>query len=594
MLRKSALFVLLASAVAVINTAQAQTSAADAGEGEAAVWSTVSGDPVGGAADIQAGDGTVYDAVEPSPASGGGSAVSDAVEPSPAAAETAAGDNDAGGAPATETPKGAKQAKAGDDPPESLLSRFKYDYALGMVTIDNETWTHILLGIGFPVWRLDVFLDLELFLDSEHNLSNKSWDFENNTADAIFRKIRYISYGKLNDPLFIRFGTLKDVTLGRGFIMDRFTNTKNYPADKLLGLQVNVNDYSALGISLQSVISDFDELLDDGGIAASRLAFRPLKKTGLPIIRGLTLGGTYAVDINTHAPARKWTVSGENAILRDMRDKYDGTQYFEDLKDSYEKNTGLNADSLLNRLDAEKVISETTNSFSLYGFDVVQPIINTNLLGLSLYGHYASRTDNVKGWGIGAPGVSFNLWKLNGSVEYRQINGRFTPNFFDEYYLNERYLREELMDKGEFLTDNTYNGVFGRAGMDVFGLLNLTGSYQYMTRSGNRIEAYEGVVGLGKLMTDRIPPLKLAEAYVRNRDIGNHNNIKYDKNGVAEPGKLAGRFDPSPFLHCGVRANIEIYKGFALVWEYGYGWEVENARLVSSNEIKLRLAKVGI
>ena len=49
---------------------------------------------------------------------------------------------------------------------------------------------------------------------------------------------------------------LSNVTLGYGFIVDRFTNMLHYPDQKLLGMQFYLNDLSPAGITLQLMGAD--------------------------------------------------------------------------------------------------------------------------------------------------------------------------------------------------------------------------------------------------------------------------------------------------------------------------------------------------
>ncbi|MDR2579344.1 MAG: hypothetical protein LBC70_11165 [Chitinispirillales bacterium] len=471
-----------------------------------------------------------------------------------------------------------------------LFARPDFELSVGATTVDGETWTRFALGIDMPIWRFGVFFDIELFIDSENKVSNKGWDFKDNAAEAIFRKIRYIRYGHEPDPLFIKFGGLSNVTLGYGIIVNNFTNMLNYPDEKLLGLQFYLNDISDMGVSLQTLISDFAEMSDDGGVYAARLAFRPLKPTGMFLLDRFTVGATYALDRNTHAPARRWTVDGDDAILRDMRDMYGETEFFDAYREIYEWHKEVNADQVLDRLDDEDAIRGTTRGFSVYGFDAGLPIINTPLLGVDIYGQTAIRADSVRGWGIGAPGVAVRVWRLSGNLEYRKVEGRFTHGFFDRYYLDERFSRGLLMDKSEYLPDVSLNGVFGSAGMDVFSLFRVGGSYQYMLgKDDARDQRYEASAGIGDAVMSRIPKINLAEIYIRNSHIGLPANFKFEKDGSMTDEK-AWLFDRTPFMYWGYRAGFEITAGASLIFDYRYGWNIDNGRLVADNYMLLQTA----
>ncbi|MCL2242457.1 MAG: FecR family protein [Chitinispirillia bacterium] len=489
-------------------------------------------------------------------------------------AETAqaagAAEDETGGQPADDAEtagadqlEDAGQQKAQTGKPESryapapLFAKPEFEFSAGVFTSGGDLWTRFMLGIDIPVWRFGVFLDLELFFNDKFSISKKGWDIKNDPAEFWLRKIRYIRYGQEDDPFFVKFGGLSGVTMGYGIVMDGFTNMLHYPDEKLLGLQVNLNDVTPLGISLQTLISDFSELGDDGGVVAARLAVRPLKTTDIPLLNGLFIGGTYARDMNTLAPARKWEVN----------------------------------DTLPNPL--EDSLRSSTSSFSVYGFDAGIPVINWDLLNLTLYTQMAGRADDVRGWAYAPVGVEMNLWKLWGRVEYRRVEGQYAPGFFDMYYLDERYSREDMMEKGAYVEDVSQNGIYGRAVMDVWDLLKLEASYQYMftkDRDSSAIESYEGTLGLGETVLTFIPKINLAEVYIRNSNIGNPLNKRYDNKGDMADTEKAGRFDRSPYMYWGSRLGFEIVTGLSLIFDYRHGWKIEEGKLAADNHIFLHTA----
>ena len=454
-----------------------------------------------------------------------------------------------------------KSGKGGAVDNTPLFTAPKFELGLGMVTVDGKRWSRADLGVEFAIWKFGFFLDFELFLDDKWRLSDKSWDFKNNPAEAVLRKIRYVRYGQENEPLFVKFGGLDNVTLGYGMIVDGFTNMLRFPDEKLLGLQLYVNDVTPIGLTVQTLISDFAEAGDGGGLYAARLAVRPLKTSELFLLDGLSVGGMYAVDANVQAPARTWSV-----------------------------------DSLSPNARAEDSLRKDTRSFALYGFDLTLPVVATDILEVDIYSQSAFRADDVSGWSIGAPGAAVRLWKmLYGQIEYRYVEGRFMPEYFDAYYLEERYSRNSLRSKDESLSDVSLNGVFGRVGADIFGAVNLGGAYQHMFGKNKDDDKsmtsryYEARAGVGKTVLAFIPKLNLAEAYVRNADIG---SSYYDKNGDLKTSEF---FDPSPGMYLGYRAGVEIVAGLTIIWDYRYGWKEEAdktgaKKLVSDDHWRLHAA----
>jgi len=227
------------------------------------------------------------------PSDGANAVASSGTEPSAAPADTSTT------APAKDADKEKKDKAAGDKPVWGLSA--------GPVTVGDEIWTRICFSGDIPLWKFGIGLDVELFLNADGQFDSKGWEFGKNTwQETMFRKIRYLRFGHENDHLFVKFGGLEQVTLSHGLVVDRFTNMLHYPDQKLLGLQFYLNDLTEVGLSLQTVIADFLDFRDDGGVIAGRLALKPLKFTKAPIIKGLDIGVLGVTDLNQYAPARHW------------------------------------------------------------------------------------------------------------------------------------------------------------------------------------------------------------------------------------------------------------------------------------------------
>jgi hypothetical protein len=457
----------------------------------------------------------------------------------------------------------------------------QWEISAGTVTVDNKQWYRVALGVDVPIWKFGVFLDLEMFIDDEGKISDKGWNFGDDWLDALSRKIRYIRFGHENDPLFIKVGGLSNVTLGYGFLMDRFTNMLHYPDDKQLGFQFYLNKVTPIGITLQTVVADFKDFKNDGGVAGARLALTPLKSSSIPLINKLTFGGSYVVDINQYAPARKWDIVMP-ASLRAYR--YLRSLNVDSLEaiDSSRSFTGSDpvADSIV--YASEVNAKSATDQFGLFGGDVGLPLIATDFLSLDLYGQAGIREDKVHGWGIGAPGVSLKVWRLWANVEYRHIQGKFTPGYFGSYYLDERLLRNPSITTKEMrLYDDKLNGVFGKLGFDIAGVLILDGAYQYMVGTDNKDhidQRFEAVAAVGDLIVKKIPKINKAEMYIQKSNIGS-TPVKYDR--VSKNFTYDKFFEKTPSLYWGYRLGFAITEGAALIFDTRYGYKCN-----SNNQFK--------
>jgi hypothetical protein len=471
-----------------------------------------------------------------------------------------------------------------------------FELSAGAMTVGDQQWTRIALGIDVPFWKFGVFFDLEMFVDQEGKFSNKGWDFKNEPLEAISRKIRYIRFGHENDPLFVKVGGLSDVTLGYGFIVDRFTNMLHYPDQKLLGVQFCLNDISPVGITIQAVGADLKELRDrdHGGVGAARLAIKPLKSTDIPILKGLSIGATYGYDRNTYAPARNWTPYPDEQMIKEIQD----SNRLDNTMKTILRHRGYNPDSMLTHLALEQDAKARVASFGLIGADLSVPLVNSKLVALDLYAQAGMRDDSIHGWGIGAPGVALKVWWLNAAVEYRHVEGRFLPGFFGPYYLDERILREpSIQTKAQMLQDDTLNGVFGRLGFDIGDFLLVTGTYQYLIGKNveNKDQRFELTGSLGKLIVNKIPKVKKLEAYLYKTRIGS-DIVKYDADGVPLLDAKRnyyhdGFFDKTPFLYYGYRLGFEITKGATLICDMRFGYQRDAwGKLIPNNNFNAQTA----
>jgi hypothetical protein len=477
-----------------------------------------------------------------------------------------------------ENKSGSENASAGSSPSP------RWEMGAQVVTVDNEQWTRLSLGVDVPIWKFGIFFDVGLFIDNQGKFSDKEWNFKDDWVDALTSKIRYIRFGQETDPLFIKVGGLDNVTMGYGFLVDRFTNMLHYPDQRLLGLQFNLNNISPAGITLQTMLADFKDFRDDGGLMAARLAITPLKMTNIPIVKGMSIGGTYAVDLNQYAPARKWDIR--------MPGTYGTYKYLR----SQNMDSSAIMDSVILRMDStahpfqdyakyqkEVDASKGIDQFGMIGVDVGVPLISTSLLSLDLYGQAGIRDDGLHGWGIGAPGLALKVWRLWANVEYRRVVGRFTPGYFGPYYFDERLVRDpEVATKESNIPDDTLNGVFGRLGFNIADVLSLEGGYQYMVGkdSKNKDQRFEASCSVGDLVLKKIPKINKAEVYYYKTEIG---NFGYNKDGKIEHDSF---FDKSPYMYFGYRAGFEIYKGASLIWDSRYGFKQDaNGKLVSNNNI---------
>ncbi len=308
----------------------------------------------------------------------------------------------------------------------------------GMTWIDNKPYVSVHLFPEFSFANFGVGLDLNLEFDQEGKIRNENF----NEFSDYLSVIRYVRYGQKNDPLYVRLGALDFASLGHGSIVHLYNNSISYDTRKV-GLSFNV-DFHSFG--LEGVYSSFGEK----GVVGTRAYVRPLSLTTLgilPVIGGLELGASYAMDMN----------------------KYAGV-----------KSGNLNLQT--NTFEA----TEDVGAIRIFGFDAELPIVKASFGKIALYFDYAE----IVNYGAGRSlGIEFNLDGLGlvtvrSKLERRFNGNNYLPSYFDTFYELERFKFDEttnsVQSKVQFLDANTSigNGYYGELWISVLNSFDIIGSYQ--------------------------------------------------------------------------------------------------------------------
>jgi hypothetical protein len=479
-----------------------------------------------------------------------------------------------------------------------------WEISAGSVTVGAAQWTRLAISPDIPIWKFGVGLDIELFLDQNGDFSRKSWEFDkDNWSMSLSRKIKYLRFGHESDPLFVKVGGLSQVTLGYGFIVDRFTNMLHYPDQKLLGVQFYLNDISPLGITLQTMTPDVIEFKHSGGIAAGRLALTPFKMSGIPLVKSISAGVAYAVDLNQFTPARDWSFNGK--ITDKNNNGITDWDYAYQQAHSAADSTAIQLLTLRGIIDPttthyakiDTMYRDSLRRYALLGGDVGVPIVKTPLLSLDVYGQAGVVADSSlfshpTGWGFGAPGVFLTVGPLLAQIEYRHVNGQFVPGYFGPYYLDERVSRYPTpAANSDSIPKNNLDGIFGKLGINVFNLAMITGTYQYMSGSNGAMDQRLEASGqIGDAILKRIPKITRAECYFYKTGINRTVVVRDSATGLPslQNGKPVydGFLEMTPNLYWGYRIGIEITKGASIIWDMRYGYTLSEAfKIVPDNQM---------
>jgi hypothetical protein len=500
-------------------------------------------------------------------------------------------------------PAPVKEEKKESPKPANAAPGITCELSAGSVTVGGEQWTRLAFSPDIPIWKFGIGLDVELFINAKGDFSDKGWLFDkDNWAESLMRKIKYLRFGYENDPVFVKIGGLSNVTLGYGFVVDRFTNMLHYPDQKQVGLQFYLNNISPIGITLQAMVADFLDFRNSGGVMAGRLAVCPLKLSGMPVLSNLSIGATYGVDLNEYAPARAWDFSLKGSVWDRDQDGILDSAFIRTLFN--DAGTALSAagrDSLIKKGEYDTLIEDkdawagrAKSRYALLGADLGLPIIKSDFVGLDVYGQAAVVADTVMlkpnrtGWGFGVPGVALRAGPVNVRVEYRHLQGRFIPGYFGPYYFDERLQRFPVVEtKSQSVAGQTLDGVFGTLGFDIANVLLINGTYQYLAgKNSAKDQRLELSAGIGDALVKRIPKLTKAEAYLYKTEIG--STVMKDSLGKKTYDQF---FDLTPSFYYGFRIGISITQGASLIWDarFGYKWDADH-NLVPNNNIGIQTA----
>ena len=319
---------------------------------------------------------------------------------------------------------------------------------LGLTMIDGKVYYRVQLIPEVAIYKFGIGLDGDILFNQD-GIRKEDW----NPRSRWVRVIRYLRWGNKRDRIYARVGALDASTLGHGLLMYRYANQAANDADRKLGMEFDL-DFGLLGF--ESVVSNFGRAEIYGG----RGYVRPLRGTGIPIIKNFEIGGSVASDVDP------------------------------------DQNSG------------------TKDNVTLFGFDLGLPLINTNLLYTGLYYDYGKIDElghgNVVGVGtdIRFPG---NMLTLSAKLEQRFLGKRFVAQFFDRFYEVERF-QPGLVPiwKTTIVGADTdaNNGTYGELAATLAGKLNVLGSYQYTYKVPK-----SGILHFGATVPKVIPKVELSAAY---------------------------------------------------------------------------------
>ena len=397
---------------------------------------------------------------------------------------------------------------------ETAPAEKPFSFALGIglgydVFGENEAYQRLELKPDLGIGEFGIGLGLILhyrFTAGNFEVRAADWvpDATHSFWDLYLPIFRYIRYGQKGRPLFLKLGSMEDMTLGNGYIMGNYTNTLFMPRTRIVGLEADMDgalfDFPLFGF--ETVIGNLSALDVLGG----RFYVRPLVLFDIPVLKDLQLGVTYVAD---RLPFRY-------------------------VDAAYVTAAGFTpgADYLAQAL----------------GVDLRQPLLTASPFTLALYGDLVwLNGGRAAGQMAGLGGKIIDIFTYQLQVRFNGPN--FIPVYFDATYDISRAVKYPLVETG---TAPAYVGWFFSLGADILNVLTIyigaDGPFQTVDAANpaNYLN-YPHLRGLIRLRPGLIPGLTADLIYDKTL-LGKDNGFfldLFDPEGAVTTVKISYQFGPA-------------------------------------------------
>ncbi len=491
---------------------------------------------------------------------------------------------------------------------------------LGIATIDDQVWAQFALRPTLEFWKIKMGLDIVLYIDQDGNIHQDEWDFSNNEAirNTLLDKIYFLQYGTPYEPFYFRAGALERTTLGYGILVNRYSNTFNYPQFRKIGLDIK---YQSKSFSAQGFVNNFKE---NASVVGGRISAK--------IPTGIHIGLSAVTDQNQYLGLADSDYDGRPDLVDDFPNNPDHWINSDDLdgriKDDLPDNDpnefdrdgdgipdvynrdeiikywdtvnlppGINLDSLYNYIPDKDVdlkkepldIKENPKSISAFALDFAIPIVQSELTTLSIYSQAAymagKTTDPLKGkevdlgYGIAPLGIYNHIGFFTWQVEYRIIpDGKFDFEYWDRAYEHNRatmvsHDTDTVIDsldvyaKSDYLGEiGTMRGIYGRIDFDIGEKILLGATYQNMFGDIWDSEA-------GKYKNDNLESFYASAELIQSIGSVESASAFYQQRNVPNPFK----FEPTESTIMGFSVGVQIGWGMILNYSYKRSYLDKNA-----------------
>ena len=455
---------------------------------------------------------------------------------------------------------------------------FNMGLAVGSATINDTIYNQVALRPELSFGKLGIGFDLVMYIDNEGNVRKDEWDEPSDFID----KILYLRWGQKSDPFWLMWGSLNNVTLGYGGLLNGYSNMMEFPSVRKVGINTGI----AFGkFGTEVFLSNMKDFSRGGTLLGLRGTYKV--SDALPI----TLGMNFVRDMNQFSGLKDTDGDDYPDLFddfpndKDLWNDTDGDGIADANGGSKIPNGGWDIDADGNNiLDAQqsdlKLKPEPFKSTSSeaiaqgFGFDIGYPLLKSKALSMEVYSEFNTLTfskstgdttyfnrNEMTGSGFTLPGIRASLFSfLNISFEYRIKNGFFIPQFFDGSYDLSR-VTVQTTDSGilvrtkdqlifaDPMSNKDTKGMFGSASANIFNLLTFNASYASMKADTTEFNSFNAIINLN---AENIPKLSVAQAY-------------YQRNNDKNPFDFG---NPSINTVFGYKVGYEVSQGVSVVWDF--------------------------
>ncbi|GAB4177590.1 MAG: hypothetical protein Kow00108_13190 [Calditrichia bacterium] len=395
---------------------------------------------------------------------------------------------------------------------------------IGAVTMDGQTYTQLAFRPELNLGKLGIVFDITLYMDQDGKIRKENWD----EVSDILEKVYYVRWAHRGDPFYIKVGAIDNYTMGFGLLMNRYSNTIEYPNVIRTGMELGIRKGKWY---FEGIVNNFRELSTPGGVVGFKTSYQ------LPF--GLEIGGMVVSDLNQYAGLKDADGDGAPDVLDDfptdkkyqvdtdgdgVPDAFDPDQDGDGYTDNSQIPGIANNDPDGTVLKPDPFnIKDERNSVLGWGFNLAFPLVRNEMFSLIPYAEIAGIANY--GYGFSAPGIMGHLAFLKYKAEYRQTTKEFIPEYFNQTYEIDRVrmitdtsgtlipqTKKELLPS---VTD-PLKGWLAGTGFRLFNMLDFYAEYQNMKKSDQKFSSLRAEATIN---TSFIPKIKQATAYYNQYNV---------------------------------------------------------------------------